>query len=258
MENRIALALRFMLVYIVFLIEPGLTLVAAILVLPWLTEEVDRYLVRTLRTTLIAVHCPTILRLRLIIALAFWPTIFKSLSITILWILLSCPEFGQESRFILVFLVYTLLLSAVLVYHPSVTTLDRAEPRIYCTKEAGYRFFTGIHMLFLPVIATWLWFETGAVVGSLAIMITAFYFGVRYFGLNVPLQLLYLSTTALLLLTYLGPNGMDVLWILMVFMGVVLFTYRDIARKISRNINRNARLSRIVRILKSDQPLDDL
>lgn len=254
MENRIALALRCMLTYIVYLIEPGLTLVAAALLLPWLTDEVDVHLVRILRFVLIKLHCTDILRLRLIVAMMFWPTIFKSLSATILWVLLSSQGYALESRFILVFLLYTLLISAALVFQPLVTTLDRSIPVIHCDKEAGYRFFHGSHMLFLPVIAMWLWFETGDAVGTIAIIVSAFYNGARYLGLNIPLQLLYLSTTALLMLTYLDPNGSDLLWILLVFSGVLAFTYRDI----SQTFYRNFREYKVVRFLKSDQTMDEL
>jgi len=253
MENRIALALRIMILYIVYLIEPGLTIVAAIFVLPWLTEKVDHVWVGILRTSLVKLNVPDILRLRLIIALMFWPTLFKSLCMPIIWTLLSSQNTGLESRVILGFLLYSLLVSAALVYNPKVTRLLPEIPSIDCSKEAGYRAYSLAHSLFLPLVSLWMWYETGEVLCAVAILMSAVFNAARSLGRIAFLQLPYFTAHSLLLMTILEPNPTEVVWILVLFSSTVLFSYRAIIRSMTQKIRQN----QLLRFLRSDRSIDE-
>jgi hypothetical protein len=233
----ILLVLRLQFVLVVHLLDSALLFPAILLIMPWLTEEVDNRWAQFLARLTRRLHLPAMLRFRLIVLGMFWPSAVKDLGLALLWILVVMPGPAAKGA-LLGILLFTLLSSALLAYNRAVASIVGDPPTLWVEKELGYRVQSVHHGVLHGLLVLWLLGQGAPGAATVAVAAAGAAWVLRHFGVLVPLVMLVYLVQLLCAMIVLTPDGQQLGLMALALAFALLVSVPAIREQASRNFRR--------------------
>lgn len=230
----ILLLIRLFFVLVVHQLDPDLLLPALILMMPWLTEDVDTRWTGIVANVTRWLRLPGVFRFRVIVLLMFWPSAVKDMGLAILWTLLALPL--PAARPLLLFmLLWTLVSSASLAYTEKVAVIHGTPPRLRVVKEMAYRIQAVHHGVLYGIVGFWLLQESARPLVVFAVLSGGIVWFFRHYGVLVPLVMLVYAIQVFCGMVILTPDRWQTVFILIALCSALLVSWPAIRIQAGRN-----------------------